>query len=372
MVSKHPSTMRAIGVLHYGPNTNLHSTTLPKPKPTGRQLLVRLKAVSVNPIDIKVRAGTYDDAPDYYARVKASTTQHNEPHVMGYDGAGVVEAVGGADVQHFKVGDAVFFLGNPLCQGTYAEFVVVDERHAGHKPASLDFVQAAAMPLTYGTAYEALVDRLGINKGEKAGLVIVNGGGGVGSIATQIARKLLRLPVVVTTASRPETEAFSRRMGATHVVNHNNKEEGVVRQIQALGLPEDVPLKYALVTSRTEAYIAPLAEVLVPFGKVCSIVQAKFDMYGTQFMSKSLTFSWCWLCSGAYHGYANDQEEKHHEWFEELGRLLDEGEIQCHLTRRLRLTVSGIQEAHEIIENGKTIGKIALGVDENGEGEVFA
>lgn len=368
MAPSHPSTMRAIGVLHYGPNTNLYSTTLPKPSATRRQLLVRTKAVSVNPIDIKVRAGTYDDAPDYYSRVKASTTQHNEPHVMGYDGAGVVEAVG-EDVKHFQVGDAVYFLGNPLWQGTYAEFVVVDERHAGRKPRSLDFVQAAAMPLTYGTAYEALVDRLGIVKGEKAGLIIVNGGGGVGSIATQIARKVLGLPVVVTTASRPETEAFSRSMGATHVVNHR---QDVVQQIQALRLPADVPLKYALVTSRTEAYIAPLAEVLVTFGKVCSIVQAKFDMYGTQFMSKSLAFSWCWLCSGAYHGYANDQEEKHHEWFEELGRLLDEGEIKCHLTRRLRLTVSGIQEAHEVVENGKTIGKIALGVSEDGEGEAFA
>lgn len=367
MASKSPSPMRAIGVLHYGPISNLHSTTLPKPIVTARQLLVRTKAVSVNPIDIKVRAGTYDDAPDYYARVKASTTQYNEPHVMGYDGAGVVEAVG-EDVQHFKPGDAVFFLGNPLAQGAYAEYVAVDERHAGHKPASLDYLQAAAMPLTYGTAYEALVDRLGIVKGERAGLLIVNGGGGVGSIATQIARKVLGLPVVITTASRPETEAFSRAMGATHVVNHR---QDVVRQIRALGLPEDVPLKYALVTSRTEQYIAPIAEVLVTFGKVCSIVQAQFDMYGSQFMSKSLTFSWCWLCSGAYHGYVNDRQEKHHEWFEELARLLDEGELECHLTRRLRLTVAGIREAHEVIENGTTVGKIALGVDEHGEGEAF-
>ncbi|KAJ4416357.1 hypothetical protein N0V82_006794 [Gnomoniopsis sp. IMI 355080] len=362
--------MRAIGVLHYGPASNLHSTTLPTPKPAARQLLVRTKAVSVNPIDIKVRAGTYDDAPDYYPRVKASTTQYNEPHVMGYDGAGVVEAVG-EDVRHFQPGDAVFFLANPLMQGTYAEFVAVDERHAGHKPASLDFVQAAAMPLTYGTAYEALVDRLGIvpGKGEKAGLVIINGGGGVGSIATQIARKVLGLPVVITTVSRPETEAFSRSMGATHVVNHR---EDIVRQIRALqDLPADVPLKYALVTSRTEQYIAPLAEVLVTFGKVCSIVQAKFDMYGSQFMSKSLTFSWCWLCSGAYHGYVNDREEKHHEWFEELARLLDQGELKCHLTRRLRLNVAGIKQAHEVVENGTTVGKIALGVDEDGDGNVF-
>ncbi|KAK8076722.1 quinone oxidoreductase [Apiospora phragmitis] len=364
--------MRAIGVSQYGPAGKLQSEEIPRPPaPTGRQMRVEIKAVSVNPIDIKVRAGTYDDPPDYYERVRGLTADGNL-HVMGYDGAGVVRELG-PDIQHFRAGDEVYFLGSPVLQGTYAEELLVDERHAGHKPRSLDFVQAAAMPLTYATAYESLVDRLGIRPNEKAGILIINGGGGMGAIASQIARRVLGLPVVITTASRPETEAFSRDVGgATHVVNHR---EDIVRQIRELrekgDLPGDVPLQYAYITSRTEQYIAPIADVLAPFGRVCSIVQARFDMYGTQFMSKSLTFAWCWLATGAYHGYANDREQKHREWYEELASLVDAGTIKCHLTQRKRLTLENIRGAHEATEAGKGIGKTALGVGEPGEQQPF-
>lgn len=286
---------------------------------------------------------------------------------MGYDGAGVVIETG-PEVKYFKTGDEICYLGNPVQQGVYSEYHVADERHAGHKPASLDFVQAAAMPLTYGTAYEALVDRLEIKTGERAGILIINGGGGVGSIASQIARHHLKLPVVVTTASRPETTSFSREMGATHVINHRHD---LASQIRDLNLPDDISLKYAFITSRTEQYIGPISDVLAPFGKVCSIVQAKFDMYGTQFMSKSLTFSWCWLGTGGYHGYRNDRVEKHHEWFEEMARLVDEGVIKCHLTRRMGLTVEGLREAHRVLEGGKAVGKVGLGLDEPGVQEAF-
>lgn len=375
MPSLTSTMMHAIGVSQYGPADNLQSMDIPRPPaPTGRQMRVEIKAVSVNPIDIKVRAGTYDDPPDYYDRVQ-SLTQGEAPnnlHVMGYDGAGVVRDVG-PKVRHFQAGDEVYFLASPVKQGTYAEELLVDERHAGHKPRSLDFVQAAAMPLTYGTAYESLVDRLGIQRNEKAGILIINGGGGMGSIASQIARRVLGLPVVITTASRPETERFSRDVGgATHVVNH--REGDLVQQIRALqkdDLPSDVPLKYAYITSRTEQYLAPIGEVLVPFGRVCSIVQARFDLYGTQFMSKSLTFVWCWIATGPYHGYVHDREEKHREWYEELAALLDAGTVKCHLTQRRKLTLENIREAHRATEAGKGIGKTALGVDEPGEQQAF-
>ncbi|KAI0178017.1 quinone oxidoreductase [Pestalotiopsis sp. NC0098] len=341
--------MHCIGISQYGPIDNLESRESPNPpSPKGRQLCVRTQAVSVNPIDIKVRQGSYDDPPDYYERVKALTQENPEFHIVGYDGAGVVEAVG-PEVKYFKPGDEIYYLGSPVLQGTYAEQQILDERHAGHKPKSLDFVQSAAMPLTYGTAYESLVSRLEIQKGERAGVLIING-------------------VVITTTSREETTRFSKQMGATHVVNHR---EDLVKQIRELNLPKDIPLKYALITSRTEQYIAPIADILAPFGKVCSIVQAKFDMYGTQFMSKSLTFVWGWIGSGTYHGYENDAEEKHHEWYEELSKLVDEGTIKCHLMERKKLTLQGIKEAHHTIEAGKGIGKIALGVDEEGEGQAF-
>lgn len=135
------------------------------------------------------------------------------------------------------------------------------------------------MPLTYGTAYEALVDRLEIEKGEKSGiLIIINGSGGVGSIASQIARNVMGLPLVITTASRPDMVEFPNKVGATHVVDYR---QDIVEQVRGLDLPGNVPPRYALTTSRTEQYVCPIADVSVPFGKVCSIVQAKFGMYGS-------------------------------------------------------------------------------------------
>ncbi|KAI1481284.1 GroES-like protein [Daldinia eschscholtzii] len=362
------STMHAVGVTEYGSVENLHSREVPKPtKPTGRQMIVQVKAISVNPIDKKVRAGTYDDAPDFYERVKSLTQESPHFHITGYDGAGIVLETG-PDVKYFKPGEEVYYLGNPVFQGSYAEQLIVDERHAGHKPKSLDFVQAAAMPLTFATAYESLVDRLEIKVGEKAGILIINGGGGMGSITSQVARYILKLPIVVTTASRPETIEFSKRMGATHVVNHR---KDIVQQIKDLDLPADIPLKYAYITGRTEQYLFPIADILAPFGKVGSIVQANFDMYGSQMMSKSLTFVWCWVGTGPYHYYYNDKQEKHHEWYEELAKLLDKGVIKCHLNERLRATAEGIRQAHRRLEAGNAVGKIGLGVDEPGEGKAF-
>jgi NADPH:quinone reductase-like Zn-dependent oxidoreductase len=161
-------------------------------------------------------------------------------------------------------------------------------------------------------------------------------------------------------------------MGATHVINHREDIAQQIQDLQSKGdLPTDIPIKYAYITSRTEQYIHPIADILVPFGKVCSIVQAKFDMYGTQFMSKSLTFVWCWLGSGAYHHYVNDDQEKHHEWYEELASLIEDGLIRCHLTKRAKLTLENLKEAHRLIESGKSVGKMGLGVDEPGEGTPF-
>jgi NADPH:quinone reductase-like Zn-dependent oxidoreductase len=235
--------MNAIGVSEYGPIDNLKSQKLPEPpKPTGRQLLVQVKGISVNPIDIKVRDGSYDDAPDYYERAKPLTMDANGIHVMGYDGSGIVTHVG-PDVRYYKPGDEIFYLGSIVGQGCYAERQTIDERHAGRKPRSLDWVQAAAMPLTWATAYESIVARLGVQKNERAGMLIINGGGGMGSIACQLARHYLKLPVVITTASRPETEAFSRDMGATHVVNHREDIAQQIRDLQASGsLPADIPI----------------------------------------------------------------------------------------------------------------------------------
>lgn len=159
--------------------------------------------------------------------------------VAGFDGAGTILQTGPDCTLPFQKGDKVFYSGSPIRQGSNAEYQFVDERSVGHKPARLDMTQAAAMPLTYLTAYEALVERLQIPKGEKgAGLLIINGSGGVGSIATQIARHLLGMEVVVTTASKPQKVQFSKDMGATHIVNHHGDLESQLRDLKL-----DVPLK---------------------------------------------------------------------------------------------------------------------------------
>jgi zinc-binding alcohol dehydrogenase family protein len=365
---KMSSMMRAIGVSSYGGIENLQSRDVPRPpQPQGRQMLVQVKAISVNPVDTKIRKGNYDDAPDYYEHVRPHTLDSQGFHILGYDGAGIVKSIG-PEVKDFKPGDEVFYLANIAGQGTNGEEAIIDERHSAHKPRSVDFVQAAVMPLTYGTAYEAMVARMKIPKEERAAILIINGGGGVGSISCQIARHVLKLPVVIATASRPETREFTKENGATHVVNHR---EDIVKQIKDLNVPMDIPLKYAFITSRTEQYIKPIGDLLAPFGTVCSIVQARFDMYGSQFMSKSLTFVWCWVGTGPFHKYVHDDPDKHHRWYEELAQLMAQGVIKPHLTQRLKLTAANIREVHGILEAGKAVGKIGLGVDEPGDGTPF-
>ena len=297
-------------------------------------------------------------SPDYYDHVPRPF------QIIGYDGAGVVVEVGPDCKSGFKPGDEIFFLDPPTLQGTAAEYTIFDERTAALKPKTLDFVESASLPLTYGTAYE-MCERLEIPKGEKVGMLIINGAGGVGSIATQFARNVLELPVVIATAGRPETIDWCKKMGATHVVNHR---EDLRSQIKDLKL--DVPIKYILINSTTSMYLDAAADICAPLGKISTIVQDRnVNFYGTQFLSKSLTFNWCWLGTRLYHDYDRDAQTK---WMADLSRQVDEGKIKCTLTKRLRLTADNLKEAHTLLEDKGMIGKLGLGVDEKGEGEVFA
>ncbi|CAN9250592.1 unnamed protein product [Alternaria alternata] len=334
------ASMKAVGVATYGPVDNFQSRDIPKPgEPTGRDVLVkevlnpqsfylsnnidRVKACSVNPIDTKIRGGTYDDAPDYYEHAPQGF------HVIGYDGAGTVLEVG-PDVTRFKVGDDISWVGATTRQGSYAEYQLVSEVLCCKKPENLDFVEAASYGLTFGTAYQSLNHRLKIKPNEDAGILIINGGGGVGSAAIQLARNVLQLPVVVATASRPDTAASCKRMGATHVVNHR---KDLVEEIKALKL--DVPIK----------------------------------LYGTDFMSKSMTLSWDWLGTAAFH---HSNVESYHEIFKTLGNLMSGGKLFPTLNQRYKLTLENLKQAHRQIESKATIGKIGLGVEEPGEGTPFA
>ncbi|ENH73645.1 hypothetical protein FOC1_g10002898 [Fusarium oxysporum f. sp. cubense race 1] len=280
-------TMKAIGVAKYGGVDNLESRNVPRPgKPTGRDVLVKVQACSVNPIDVKIRAGIYDDAPGI------ATTQN---------------------------------LTQTAC---------------------------------------SLHHRLDIKPNENVGILIINGAGGVGSAAIQLARNVLNLPVVVTTASRQETIHFCKEMGATHVINHR---KDLVEQIKDLSL--SVPTKYAYILASTEQYIHAVAKICAPFGKVCSIVQADVSLYGTDFMSKSMTFAWDWLGSAAYH---RTNVEGYHEMFGTLSRLMDERKLVPTLGKRYKLTLAGLKEAHRQIKSKTTIGKVGLGIDEPGQGTPFA
>ena len=343
------SNMQAIAVTAYGPIANLNKVTVPKPKhPSGYDILVHIKACSVNPVDTKVRGGIYDDYPDYYERTPTL------PQILGFDASGVIEAIG-PEVSDFKEGDEIYYAGSPIRQGSNAEFQLVDARSVALKPKNLSWAQAAAMPLTWITAWEALVERMGIPENEQAGILIINGSGGVGSVASQIARNVLKLPVVITTTSRDETTKFSKEVGgATHTVNHR---EDIVQQVASLEL--SVPIKYIFIThTPTSGYLSPAAQICAPFGKVCSIVQDKeMPMYGTEFMAKSLTFVWALLGTKPYYGVNVDS---HGKILRGLANWVEEGRVKCHLMQKLKGDEEGIRKAHEIIEGGKAVGKVAL------------
>ncbi|KAK5126848.1 hypothetical protein LTR08_004583 [Meristemomyces frigidus] len=354
-------TMKAIAVSKYGAIDNLIATEVAKPeKAEGYDLLIQVKACSVNPVDTKVRNGTYDDYPDYYSRTPAL------PQILGFDGAGIVQALGPNAQGGFKPGDEVYYSGSPIRPGSNAAYQLVDSRSVALKPKTLTMVQAASMPLTWITAYEALVERLAITKGENAGILIVNGSGGVGSVASQIARTVLELPVVVTTTSRDETTRFSRAMGATHTVNHR---EDIVQQCRDLQL--DPPIKYVFIThTPTAKYVVDAAAICAPFGKVCSIVQDReMPMYGTEWLAKSLTFVWALIGTKPYY---HVDEDSHGKILKQLAAMVDEGSIKCHHQQTLPLTLDGLRRAHEQVEASGVMGKIGLAVDEGTEeGQAF-
>ena len=205
--------MKAIGFKKSLPITDPNSFIAfetEKPKPEGRDLLVQIQAISVNPVDTKIRQNA------------AKEEELDTPKIIGWDAVGIVEEVG-EEVSHFKAGDPVYYAGDLTRSGSNAEYQLIDERIVGHKPKSLSLAQAAAMPLTTLTAWESLFDRIKYNPQSDAGktLLILNGAGGVGSIAIQLAKKLTDLTVIAT-ASRKETQNWCENLGADHVVNHHN------------------------------------------------------------------------------------------------------------------------------------------------------
>ena len=311
-----------------------------QPVALGRDLLVKIEAVAVNPVDLLVRDGAQADGA--------------APRVLGWDASGTVVAVG-PDVTLFKVGDPVYYAGSIARDGAYSEFHLVDERIAGRKPASLDFKNAAALPLTSITAWEALFDRLGVSRGgADAGkrVLVIGGAGGVGSIAIQLARQLGQLTVIAT-ASRPESVQWVRSLGADHVIDHNGD---MAAQLLALGIND---VDYVLSFNDTEQHFDAIAQVIAPQGKVVAIVPSHAALPMEKLFYKSVTFMWEMMFTRAMFGTADMIEQ--HRLLNEVALLIDAGKLKSTLGESYgKINAANVARAHAALESGRTIGKIVL------------
>jgi len=333
--------MKAVGYYNPLPATDpkaLEDLDLPAPRPGPRDLLVEVKAVSVNPVDTKVR--------------RSRAAAGGAPVVLGWDAAGVVREVG-PEVSLFKPGDEVFYAGDLTRPGTNAELHLVDERIAGRKPSALDFAQAAALPLTALTAWEMLFDRMKIPPGGGSGeaILIMAGAGGVGSIAVQLARRLTRLTVIAS-ASRPQTADFAKAMGAHHVIDHTKL---LADQFGAQRLP--APL-YVFSTSSTARDLPQFVEIARPQGVIGAIDDDEV-VNVAPLKRKALGFVWELMFTRSLYG--TDDLIEQHRILNEVSSLVDAGLITTTMTERIRgINAANLLRVHTKLESGKAIGKTVL------------
>ncbi len=336
--------MKAVALTRYLPiddPQSLVDVEIAKPgAPSGHDLLVRVEAVSVNPVDTKVRSPK--------PQVEA------QPKVLGYDAAGVVEAIG-ENVTRFKPGDAVYYAGDITRPGSDAQFQLVDERLAGAKPQSLDFAQAAALPLTAITAWELLFQRMPFdadNGGKGKTLLAIGGAGGVGSIAIQLARRAGF--TVIATASRPETVAWCKRMGADHVVDHR---QPLAPQLAALGFAQ---VDTAINLADTDRYWDALGELLAPQGHVGLIVEPSGALkIGDPYKAKCIGIHWEMMFARPRFKTADQGEQG--RILARIAALIDAGELRGTHTETLgKIDAANLREAHRRLESGSAIGKLTL------------
>ena len=330
--------MKAVG--YYAPlpatdERSLIDLDLPRPTLGSRDLLVSVRAVSVNPVDVKLRG--------------SAAPPPGEPRVLGFDCAGVIEAVA-AGVSLFRPGDEVFYAGAIDRPGTNAEFHAVDERLVGRKPTSLSFPQTAALPLTAITAWELLFDRLGVPYGQKTRpgtLLVINGAGGVGSILIQIARRLTGLTVVAT-ASRPETIDWCRAMGAHHVIDHRKPlDEG----LRVVGVEQ---AKYVASLTATDRHLPAITRLIAPQGRL-ALIDDPESLDIVPLKRKSVSVHWELMFTRSL--YQTPDMIAQHRLLNEVAELIDAGVFRTTLTA---LTAANLRRAHATLESGRSIGKLVL------------
>ena len=334
--------MRAVGYrksLPIDDPQSLLDIEIDKPAPQGRDLLVQVKAISVNPVDYKMRK-------------RAEPKDGEPPKILGYDATGVVAATG-PNVTLFKTGDEVWYAGSIIRPGTNSEFHLVDERIVGRKPKSLDFAAAAALPLTSITAWEMLFDRFAIprNGGDGKSLLIVGGAGGVGSIAIQLARTLTRLTVIAT-ASRPETQAWCKELGAHHVIDHSKP---MADQLKASGHRF---VDYIFGVTHTDEHFDAIADAIAPQGKFGLIDDPKpFEFSKLKGKSASLHWESMFVRSS----FQTPDMEEQHKLLTEVARMVDAGTIRTTFAESLGpINAANLRRAHAMVESGRTRGKLVL------------
>ena len=334
--------MKAVGYRRSLPITEADSLIdieLPDPKPLGRDLLVQVKAVSVNPVDTKVRMR---QAP-----------QAGETKVLGWDAAGVVVELG-PDAHLFKPGDEVWYAGSLVRPGTNAEVHLVDERIVGKKPKSLGFAEAAALPLTTITAWELLFDRFGVPPGKRftdESLLIIGAAGGVGSILTQLARRLTAM-TVIGTASRKETADWVLSLGAQYVIDHSKPLSAELRRI---GIPA---VTHIASLTQTDTHFPEIIESLAPQGKL-GLIDDPPPIDVNQLKRKSISLHWELMFTRPLFGTADMIAQ--HRLLSEAAELVDAGVIRTTFGEHFGcINAENLKRAHALIEGGKAKGKIVL------------
>lgn len=319
--------------------TSLVDIDLPKPEPEGRDILVEVRAISVNPVDTKIR--------------RSAAPEPGQWKVLGWDAAGVVASVG-PDTTLFKPGDEVFYAGAINRSGTNAEFHLVDERIVGRKPGSIDFTAAAALPLTAITAWEMLFDRLQVTtpvQGAANAIVLIGGAGGVGSIAIQLLRALTDLTVIAT-ASRPETQDWVRGLGAHHVVDHRKP---LAEQIAALGVGQPA---FVFSTTNSDDHLDDIVAMIAPQGRF-GLIDDPRALDVLAFKRKSVSLHWELMFTRSLFGTAD--MEKQHELLDRVSALVDSGRIRSTIAEEFgAINAANLKRAHALIESGTAKGKIVL------------
>lgn len=334
--------MKAIGYKTPGAITRpdaLEDIDLPRPVAAGHDLLVEVQAVSVNPVDTKVR--------------RSATPEPGTYRVLGWDAVGHVVGLG-PEAQGFAQGDAVYYAGAITRPGANSQFHLVDSRLVGHKPARLSNAEAAALPLTAITAWEMLFDRLDIRRpvpGAARAILIIGGAGGVGSIAIQLVRALTDLTVIAT-ASRPQTEAWVRDLGAHHVLDHS---QPLAAQVEALGLGAPA---FVFSTTETQRHVAEIAALIAPQGRF-GLIDDPETLSILGFKRKAVSIHWELMFTRSIFGTPDMAEQG--KLLTAVAHLVDEGRIKTTLTQTLSpINAARLAEAHALIETGRARGKIVL------------